>query len=220
MFPARQKFEAYMVKVFTLQDPTGFAADELKKFFGGLSDKKFKEYVEELRAGRQKLPFYSIPFKNPIQIGDSFKTADFLGLKTHERVYVWDPIGKRYGLTAEEYPVFRVPVRRLKQHREDSLSVPASDRKISPLTNQVVKPDKGSTISYPQMGILVAQKQVPVLDEFMTVRSGDVGAYAQFTRSLEETGTANVSDVTDYTGVKSAQVLQAKLRAMHIDSNF
>lgn len=219
MFPARQKFEDYMCKVFTSQDPTGFATSKLKEFFGGMSDQTFRRYIEELRAGRQKVPFYTIPFKNPTQIEDSFKTAELLGLKTHERIEVWDPIGKRYALTAEEYPVFHVPVRRLKQHREDSLSVPESDRKISPLTNQVVKPDKGSTISYPQMSILVAQHQVPVLDEFMTVRSGDIGAYAQFTRALEETGEASVSEVTDFTGVKSAQVLRSILRAMHIDSN-
>lgn len=220
MYPARKAFEDHLIKTFKLQDPSGFAAEELTKFFNGMSDTIFKRYIEELRTGKQKLPFYQIPFKNPIKPEDSFKTADFLGLKTHERLYIWDSVGKRYALTAEEYPVFRVPVRRLKQHREDSLSVPHSDRRLSPLTNQVVAPDKGSTISYPQMSILVAQQQVPVLDEFMTVRSGDIGAYAQFTRQLEETGEASVSDVTDYTGVKTAQNLQTILRAMHIDSNY
>ena len=220
MYPARKAFEDHMIETFKRQDPSGFAVEKLIEFFSGMTDSVFKRYIEEVRAGRQKVPFYQIPFKNPIKPEDSMKTADFLKLKTHERVWIWDPVGKRYALTAEEYPVFHVPVRRLKQHREDSLSVPESDRRLSPLTNQVVAPDKGSTISYPQMSILVAQHQVPVLDEFMTVRSGDIGAYAQFTRMIEETGEASVSDVTDYTGVKAAQVLQAKLRAMHIDSNF
>ena len=219
MYPARKAFEDHLCKLYTKQDPSGFAVKELRSFFDGLSDRMFRRYIEELRSGRQKLPFYQVPFKNPIKPEDSFAAADFLGLKTHERVYLWDPVGKRYALSPEEYPVLHVPVRRLKQHREDSLSVPESDKHLSPLTNQVIGPDKGSTISYPQMSILVAQQQVPVLDELMTVRSGDIGAYAQFTRMLEETGEANVSDVTDYTGVRSAQVVRTILRAMHIDSN-
>ena len=219
MYPGRKAFQNHMVTTYEKQDPSGFAAKELTKFFDGMSDETFKDYLEELRAGRQRLPFYQLPFTNAIKPEDSFATADFLGLKTHERVWLWDSVGKRYALTPEEYPVFQVPVRRLKQHREDSLSVPESDRKISPLTNQVVKPDKGSTISYPQMSILVAQKQTKVLDELMTIRSGDLGAYAQFTKQLEETGQANVSDVTDFTGVKSAQVLKIIMNAMHLDIN-
>ena len=219
MYPARKAFEDHIIETYKKQDPTGFAAEEVIKLFNGMSDTVFKRYLEELRSGQQRIPFYQIPFKNAIKPEDSFATADFLGLKTHERVWVWDSVGKRYALTPEEYPVFHVPVRRLTQHREDSLSVPESDSKISPLTNQVVKPDKGSTISYPQMSILVAQKQTKVLDELMTIRSGDLGAYAQFTRQLEETGQANVSDVTDFTGVKTAQVLRTIMNAMHLDIN-
>lgn len=219
MTPKRKAMEKKILTFMTKQDPSGYNTESMKAFFATLTDTAFVKWAEALRDGKTKIPVYQIPFKNNIQPKSSLEAAKFLGLEPFQRIRMWDSVTKRFVMTPHKYLVLRLPVRRLKQHRDDGISVPRSDKRLNPLTDQVVQPDKGSAISFPQLQVLVSHGLLKTSDEFFSVRGGDLGAYNQYKASLEETGRVSLSEITDSTGVKSAEVLRTLLMAMHLDNN-
>jgi hypothetical protein len=159
------------------------------------------------------------PLKVSLNLTDCLNTAKFLGVKIMERLRLWDPISKRYCLSSQEYFILRLPVRRLKQYLLDGLSVPDSDKRLNPLTDQVVKPDKGSAISFPQAQMIAEKGLTKTIHEFMTIRGGDLEAYSKMKSEIEETGSSDTGVMEGTAGVRSSQTLRTFLNAMHLDSN-
>lgn len=220
MNPKRKAAEDYINKVIKMQDPSGYNSKVYDDFFHGLSDEDFDKWMKTLRDDKNsKLKFLVPPFKVVIDIKAAFRTAKFLGVEVLERLRLWDPVGKRYCMTNEKYYVLKLPVRRLKQYLLDGLSVPDSDKRLNPLTDQVVKPDKGSAISYPQAQMIAEKGLISTLHELMTIRGGDLEAYSKMKTEIEETGDSDTSVMNGTQGVKSVTTLRSMLNAMHLETN-
>lgn len=220
MNPKRKAVQDYILKTIAMQEPGLYNHKIYEKFFEGLDDKAFHSWMETLRDNpHAKLTLMIPAFKVVIDPKDSFETAKFLGLELLERLRMWDPVGKRYCLTNEKYYILALPVRRLKQYGLDGLSVPDSDKRLNPLTDQVVKPDKGSAISFPQAQMIAEKGLTTTLHELMTVRGGDLEAYSKMKTQIEETGEASIDVMDDTAGVKSVRTLRSFLNAMHLESN-
>lgn len=216
----RQKVQDFVLKTISMQDPSGYNTKVYQDFFNGLSDEDFDKWMTTLKSDvHSKMVLLVPPFKVVINTEASFKTAKFLGVKILERIRLWDPVGKRYCLTPEKYFVLKLPVRRLKQYLLDGLSVPDSDKRLNPLTDQVVKPDKGSAISFPQAQMIAEKGLTTTLHELMTVRGGDLEAYAKMRSEIEESGDSDTSVMVGTQGVRSVQTLVSFLSAMHLSSN-
>lgn len=216
----RQDVQSYILKVIAMQEPSGYNTKIYEEFFGRMNDAEFDKWMHTLKGNyHAKLPLMVPPLKVVISIENSLKAAKFLGVKVMERLKIWDSASKRYTLTPEKYFVLRLPVRRLKQYLLDGLSVPDSDKRLNPLTDQVVKPDKGSAISFPQAQMIAEKGLTITLHELMTTRGGDLTAYSKMKSEIEETGTSDSSVREGTPGVKSAAVLRTFLDAMHLDNN-
>lgn len=220
MTPKREKVQSFILKTIKLQDPSGYNTKIYEDFFAGLSDKDFDLWMHTLKDNKHaKLTLVTPPLKVVISTEASFAAAKFLGVEILERLRLWDPVGKRYCLTPEKYFVLRLPVRRLKQYLLDGLSVPDSDKRLNPLTDQVVKPDKGSAISFPQAQMIAEKGLTTTLHELMTIRGGDLEAYAKMKSEIEESGDSDTSVMIGTQGVKSAQTLRSFMNAMHLETN-
>ena len=220
MTPKRKAIQDYVLKTMELQEPGGYNKKRYEDFFESLTDAAFSQWMETLRTQEHaKLVLMVPPLKVVLQPKDSFATAKFLGLELTERIRLWDPVGKRYTLTPEKYYILKLPIRRLKQHIQDGLSVPDSDKRLNPLTDQVVKPDKGSAISFPQAQMIADKGLVTVLHELMSIRGGDLEAYTKMKAQVEETGEASVMVMEGTAGVKSAATMRSFLNAMHLETN-
>ena len=220
MTPKRKEIEDFILKIVTLQDPSLYNTKVYEDFFKNLSDDDFLIWMTTLRDNKHaKLTLLVPPFKVVINIENSFKVAKLLGVQILERLRLWDPVGKRYCLTPEKYFILKLPVRRLKQYLMDGLSVPDSDKRLNPLTDQVVKPDKGSAISFPQAQMIAEKGLTITLHELMTIRGGDLTAYAHLKSEIEESGDSDTSVMVGTQGVRSAQTLRSFLNAMHLESN-
>lgn len=220
MYEKRKKAEAFILKVIAVQEPSGYNTTIYQEFFSGLSDEAFHSWMETLRDNpHAKITLLVPPLKVVISPEACFRTAKLLGLKILERLRLWDPVGKRYCLTPNEYYILRLPVRRLKQYLLDGLSVPESDKRLNPLTDQVVKPDKGSAISFPEAQMIAEKGLTTTLHEFMTIRGGDLQAWSKMKSEIEETGDSDTSVMHGTDGVKSAATLRSFLNAMHLDTN-
>lgn len=216
----RKEVESYILKIIKVQDPSLYNSKIYEEFFQSMSDVDFDKWMNTLKSDKNsKMTLMVPPLKVTIPISACFKAAKLLGIEVLERLRIWDPVSKRYCLTPEKYFILRLPVRRLKQYLLDGLSVPDSDKRLNPLTDQVTGPSKGSAISFPQAQMIAEKGLTVTLHELMTIRGGDMEAYARMKSEIEETGSSDTSVGNDTRGVKSAQTLRTFLNAMHLESN-
>jgi hypothetical protein len=221
MTPKRQRIQAFILKIVSTIDTSGYNARNYEEFFASMDDAAFDHWVQTLKSNRHaKLTLLVPHFKVVISMKDAFAAAKLLGIEILEQLRLWDPVGKRHCLTKEKYYVLRLCVRRLKQYLQDGLSVPDSDKRLNPLTDQVTKPDKGSAVSFPQAQMIAEKGLTITLSELMTVRGGDLEAYAKMKSDIEETGEADSSVMENTRGIKSARTLTSFFHGMHIESNW
>lgn len=215
----RKKIEAKIIKIVTVEDPSGYNAALYHKRFASMSDDQFYAWMLDLQKEKVEIPLYEPPLKVSLQISDLRDAADMLGVKLFEPLRMWDSANQRYFVTANQYAVFEMPVRRLSQSLMHKMSVPDGDRVVNPITGQVTKPDKGASLSLPEIQTMDSKDLHVCLSEMFNVRGGKLQAYAAMRASLEETGSASLREVDTDSPVRSAVSAQSMLRAMHIDGN-
>lgn len=216
----RAAAEQEILRTLKVMEPGGANAKRYEEMFAKMSDKDFHVLMEDIRDGKRKLVVFAPNMKTTLKVPDLIAAAKRVNAKIFDRIKLWDPVGHRYFTTPKEYLVLRLPVRRLKQFLVDKMSIPESDRRISKFTGQVVKPDKGSSVSAIELQTIVSKGLDNVVVELATVRGGNPDAYAGFRASLEETGSATLGEVDPAQRVRSVEVSSVWLKGMLIDNNF
>ena len=135
------------------------------------------------------------------------------------RLWLPDPVTGRKFLTNEQYMVIRIPIRRAQQEVDKKLSVPESDVHIDALTGQVTGPDKAGSISTVEMRALHTRGLGTVLQEYVRVRGGDLTAYGDFKRQLEETGEVSMAQLDPTTRSRSSVITGVLFRSILLDNN-
>lgn len=215
----RKEIEARILAHMSIAEPGGLNRLRYAAMFQEMSDEQFDQWMAELRDNKRQLTLYAPNMKVSLQVDDLLKYAKALGLVLFERLRLWDPATRRYILTPQAYPVLLLPVRRLKQNLMDKLSVPDSDQAIDLRSGQVIKPDKGSSVSLVEMQTMNSKGLDRAIVELMTLRGGNVTGYAQLKALLEDTGMARLDEIDPSTRVRSAVVAQIYLQAMMLDNN-
>lgn len=217
--PNRAAVEKYLLSVVDGMDHTGYNGKRYRERFAAMSDAQFDKFMQDMRDGIQQMVVYAPNMKINLRIDNLLATAKRIGLKLFERIRIWDPATKRFFLTPHPHLVALLPIRRMKQYQASKISVPDSDTNTDLLTGQVVRPDKGSSISLVEAQTLLSKNLNMTVTEFLRVRGGDIHAYADLKAQLEETGSASLKSIDPSTKVRSSVVLSAYLKAMHIDNN-
>ena len=220
MTPKRQRAQTKILDLMTTLDPSGYNTKIYQDKFEAWSDKEFETWMVALRDHHHvKIVCLAIPLKVVITTNNALAAAKLVNVEIFQRLRLWDPVGKRYCMTPQTYMVLKLPIRRLKQYLQDGLSVPDSDKRLNPLTDQVVKPDKGSAISFPQAQMIAEKGLTTTLHEMMSIRGGDLEAYSRMKAEIEEQGSSTTDVMQGTSGVKSVQTLRTLLTALHLDSN-
>lgn len=219
MTPKRERFETKFMRLIGTIDPSGYNTDYYKRFFGRMPDSLFDEWVRMVNRGQTRFYVYVENLKTALQVPDILKAADLMDFEFFEHIKMWDPIGRRYYETPYKYLILKLPVRRLKQYLMDKISIPESDRTINPLSGQVTRPDKGAAISLVEAQTLDSKGLHKCFTELMTVRGGNIDAYAAYKSSLEETGSVDIKSLNMGSGVRSTMVAHIFLNAMHLENN-
>ena len=144
--------------------------------------------------------------------------AKELGIKMFERIKMWDNATQSYYLTPYEYMIIDIPIRRMSQFHDHKLSVAEGDSKIDMLSGQVVKPDKAGSISQVEIQTLYGSSLDKTILELIKYRGGDVTAFAEYKRELEETGRVSIGRDTNSVP-RSAVVVDVFMSGMHIHTN-
>ena len=217
---ARTKIENYVYKVMTILDPAGDNTKRWKTFFSGLDDKGFEKFMQNLAAKKVAMNLVMPNMKKTLRIQDLLEAAKAVDYKTSHRLWMPDRTrpGKKY-LTNERYLVLTLPIRRAQQEVDKKLSVPERDNKVDALTGQVVSVDKASSISAIEIQSLHVRGLDQTLSELVRVRGGDINAYGDFSRQLEENGSAKLSSLDPRTRARAATIGKVLLEGMLIENN-
>ena len=215
----KQRIIDYVVTCLNLIDPTGDNGRRFSDFVSPMSDKEFAQYIQNLKDRKCHIDIVAPNMKKPLQLNDVFAAAHKINCKLFQRVWFYDMTTGKEFLSTEELPVFRLTVRRQEQMLDEKLSVPDKASKIDALTGQVTGDDKAGGFSTPEIQIMYSKGFKNVLKEFVKVRGGDVHAFGEFERQLEETGEGSMDQIRVNSRARSGAVLSAWLEALHLENN-
>ena len=216
----RKKIEEYIISSMKLLDKhTDVNVTYWKNFFSSLSDTDFDKFMNCLKDGSANIHMYVPPLKVKLRNSELIEAAHKLGVKLMHRIWMTDAAtGMRY-LTPEEYLVIQLPVRRQQQFLDEKISVPDDDKAIDGLTGQVTGDSKACAITNPEIHIMQARNLDASLYEFANVRGGNIHNYAEFKRSLEETGSVSLNQLDPNNKTRVSVMGQVLLTGMGLDVN-
>lgn len=192
------------------------------EFLGAMSDKSFDKMMHSIRAGDLTLPFFSE------NMGDgtvpSRKVRDYaekkLGVEWFQRLTITDAVTGDTHITPVSYLVMDLPVRRLAQHIFKKISLPESTKIVDHLSGQATGASKGSTVSFPELGVLNDRGLHNTITELVKARGGDEIAFNAMMEQVENNGGFSVKAIEELgSQPKAVETLQLLLLACHIDSN-
>ena len=216
----RNKIQQMVLEAMTKMDPSGDNTKRWQGFFSRLDDKHFDQFMKNLRDKKVAMNIIMPNIKKPLKITDLLEAAKTVGLTLSHRLWLPDRTrpGKKY-LTNEKYLVLTIPIRRAQQEWDKKLSVPSRDRKIDALTGQVVADDSACAISAPEIQSLNVRGLHNVLNEVVRVRGGDVNAYGDMNRQLQENGEARLESLDPRTRARAGTIAHILLEGMMIENN-
>lgn len=218
MNPKRKKVQDYVITHLNKMDKSGKNAALYQSLFDSWSDSDFDKWMHQIKDKHAVLAIYIPNTVVHINIDDLIKEAKDIGVKLFHRLRLYDDATKTYYVTANEYCVLTLHVRRMAQFIDHKLSVPESDKKIDLLSGQVVAEDKSGSLNQVEVQSLYARGLTNTIRELIKFRGGDVTAFSEMKTSLEETGTTSIGKDT-HSVVRSAVILDVLYSGIHIEAN-
>lgn len=218
MNPKRKKVQDKILNIIKIMDPSNKNTKIYEEKFSKMDDKAFHEFMIRIRDRTEVLPIYAANGVDHIAINNLVKAAKTIKLELFERIRMYDQVNDIYYFTPHKLLVLKLPIRRTVQFIDHKLSVPEGDSRIDMLSGQVVKPDQAAAISEPETRVLYSHGLKSTLKELIKYRGGDVMAFAEYKRELEETGKTTVERDTG-TKVRSAVTIDVLYSGMLIESN-
>ena len=213
----RKKITDRILKTLLLMEPEGSNRDLYKDKFSKMSDKEFETYIKSIKDKKQKINIYIPNIKTTLSVDDLLKAGDDLNIKFFKKIKLFDEISKRYIELPNEYLNIKVFIKRVKQHLTNKMSVPSSDKKISNITEQVLKPDKSSNISQIELQTLLSKGLTDTAHEMFTIRGGNQERYNTIKNELFTSGVVHLGKSNTRSEVTN--VVNIMLKAMHVNSN-
>lgn len=201
-------------------DPSGDNTKRWKAILDGMTDKQFIEFMNHLKKGEVQLNIVMPNIKKVPKIQNLMEAAKMVGLELSHRLWLEDKTrpGKKF-LTNEKYLVLEIPIRRAQQEWDKKLQVPSRDTHVDALTGQVILDDRACHLSLDEIHGLSSKRLDKTLDELVKIRGGDVIAYGEFKRQLEESGEASAASIDPRTRARSGVIAHVLLQSMMIDNN-
>lgn len=219
----RSAAEKEILDALSLLDPTGDNTKLMKDNFSKMTDKQFDAYMQAIKEGKDYVSMVvpNMRKKRAITTDNTKKVAQKLGIELEHQLWIVDPKTKLTYLTPIKYLVLHLPVRRQIQTLESKIAVAENNRKIDDMTDQVTRESGKSSISFPELLVLVASGQYRACEELLKVRGGDLAALNMSNTNIYSTGGFSLDAVASLgTRAKATETLSILLTAMHFDNNF
>ena len=213
----RKEITDLILKTLITMEPEGTNRDLYEQKLSKMTNKEFETYIKAIKDKKQKLNIYIPNIKTTLKTDDLLKAGDQLSINFFKKIKLFDDISKRYIELPNEYLNIKVPVKRVKQHLTNKMSIPSSDKKVSNITEQILKPDKSSAISQIEMQTLLSKGLTHTAREMFSIRGGNQERYNAMKNELFTSGTSNIG--TSSSRAEASNVTNIYLKACHIDNN-
>jgi hypothetical protein len=218
MTKKRQLTERYIINAISRIDKDN--AKRYETFFKSLSDAQFDNFMKALKSNQIQLRIYFPNVKKNIKNQTIFDLAKYFKIPLYDYIRLKNRISNTYYYSKHPLLILKLPVRRVKQFLFNKIRIPESDKHISKLSGQVMKPDKGSKISLIETYLLASKGLEKSIVELIKVRGGDLKNYHQLKSKILETGEVSLQDLElDKSKPKSVTVLDGYLKAIHLNIN-
>ena len=192
-----------------------------QKLFKKMTNDEFDKFMSDLRNG--KILQVIIPqdgFDGKIDLEKNFELANELGFDFFQHLTMGPSDEFDKFTTPNKHMVLLLPFRRTKQTLEKGIAVASSSKHIDPITGQVKEDDSTSSLSYPELQVLVGLGVKTALIELLRDRGGDVNAKSVLTSALAKYGRVSKKFIDMYsTGALSTKSLKAYLYGIHLKNN-
>lgn len=215
----RKRITEYIIKVMNTLDPTGDNGKRYADQLGNMSDNEFIQFMDYIAKHKTNINIVMPNMKKTLRIPDIIKALQLVNMNVYHKLWLQDRTTGRKYLTNEKYLVLQLPIRRAQQEVDKKLSVPSRDQRIDALTGQVTGPDKACALSAPEIQSLNTRGLEATLNELVRVRGGDINAYGDLKRQLEETGGAELNALDPRTRTRSSVITGVLLTALLLDNN-
>ena len=219
----RSAAEKVILEALSLLDPTGDNTKFMKETLAKMSDKQFDAYMTAIEKGEDYVSIVvpNMRKKRAVTTDNTKLAAKKLGIKLEHQLWMVDPKTKLEYLTPIKYLVLHLPVRRQIQTLESKIAVAENNRKVDDMTDQVTRESGKSSISFPEILVLVASGQYRACEELLKVRGGDLTALNMSNTNIYSTGGFSLDAVATLgSRAKATETLSILLTAMHVDNNF
>ena len=201
--------------------PGGGNKEMYSALFAKMSDKEFKEYMDNV----EKRGYLDIIVPNlqkaKLNTSRNIKIAKKFNHNFFERVWVKyrDPNKPSY-LSNEKYMIVQFNVRRQSQHSIKGISTSEDNKRLDQLTGQPTSDSKSAKMSFPESQLVAGMDLKASLVELLKTRGGDIGMFNAFKNTLSKTGEVSMAAIADRaTGVESTKNLSILLTAAHLKNN-
>lgn len=219
----RTAAEKIILEGISALDPSGTNTALMKESFAKMSDKQFDNYMTAIEKGEDYVSMVvpNMRKNRAISTNNTKAVAKKLGIQLEHNLWMVDPKTKLKYLTPIKYLVLHLPVRRQIQTLESKIAVAENNRKIDDMTDQVTRESGKSSISFPELLVLVAGGQYRACEELFKVRGGDLTALNMANTSIYSSGGFSLDAVATLgSRAKATETLSIILTAMHFDNNF
>lgn len=214
----RSKVEAYVLKYMDMIDPSGKNTQRWKAKFKAMSDTNFLQWINDLDTGETTIDIEIPNMVVNVDINNLIDCCKKLEIKLFTRLKLWDEPTQSYYYTSKKYIMLKLPIRRMAQFLDHKLAVPEGDSKIDTLSGQVMKPDQANSISQVEVQSLYARGLNATILELIKYRGGDTSAFAEYKRSIEETGKTTIAgDSNSIT--RSVVIFDVFFSGMQLETN-
>ncbi len=219
----RKAAEAVILEWVGRIDPSGANTQLMQSYFDNMDDERFDSWMTAIRNGEDTISMVApnLDTKRGMSTANNLSIATDMGVEFFQQVWKTDPHTGEEWLTPIKYLVCHVPVRRQIQTRENKMAVPKDNSKVDESTGQVTGDSGKSSISSPEMLVLVSSGLYKTVEEFMKVRGGDETALRFSDLSILNTGGVSLDQIGKLgTHAKSTSTFATFLRGMHFDTNY
>lgn len=232
MNQVKQKIIELIKKRLNAIIPNTPIAQAYEDTINAMTDEELEYWILALENGVQDFPDLDKPSdticivvpnldkNNRLNIQRNLKLAEELGYNLFERCWLTHPITGQTTLTNRRYLSLLLPIRRQAQTLDHKISIAQSDNRIDDLTGQVTGESKGSSISYPEIQMLVAKGLEQTTYELLKARGGDEDAWRLMKARLINTGEFSVAELDQLDSrAKVNNAFKHILEGMHIQNN-
>lgn len=212
----RKEAQDIIIAFLTDFDKSKMNAEHYTKIFNKMSDKEFHELAEKVVSEEIVIPVHVPHFKEQgITVDNNIALGEKYGIPLKERVLttgadVPDHIGPY------EFVLMDLPIRRQSQNLTKKISVPDDNRSIDYSTYQPTGDSKGSSLSHPELSVVLDGLGLKnTTEELIRFRGGDIGGFRAYNASAAQIGSINLSSLYPYTtGVESTKYVKSLMLGM------